>query len=266
MSIESKSIVERLDSTRSRIITYFAVPINSKSTVRKEFFIRLEEGKYFHDNDYNLTLSNKSNLPVFNPEAIVDDYRDSVFAVQKTSIIVPNGDYHFAHEIWAKNTDQLFSKRIDLALKPQQPNTVVIENMELIYRTITELSKYDDTTLPEYYHFLPVFSNKLKKGTKAKLFFKIANSTAGYSHDYLVEWSMTKLSSGFFSGIIDVLTQSNVGTSVEFEYSNKPKIFHDNWEIDTNGFTTGTYQITMEVLDKKSKKRDRKNYVFEIVN
>lgn len=266
IAIASKTFIDRIDSSRVRLITYFAIPINSKTKIQKEFAIKLEEGKYLFDTDYNLVSSSQRNLPVFNPESIVDDARDSVFAVQKTSVVIENGDYHYSHEVWMKNTDQLFSTRTDLSIQKPKPNSLSIENMNLIYRNLTELTKYDDLSLPNYYHFLPIFDSKIKKGRKVKLFIRINNASKEQGHDYLVEWEMTKISSGFISGIVDALTFGSSSTSVEFNYQNKPSVFHDNWDIDTKEYATGTYRIVLEVVDKKTKSRDRKELIFEIVN
>lgn len=266
IEIRTKYLVENIDSLHSKIIAYFAVPINKRSSFKKSFSIKLEEGLFFHNSNYELAASKKGNLPEFYPEAIIEDSHDSVFAVQKSSLIVPSGQYHFSHEMWLKNTDQVFIRKEEFNIKPLAKNSVTLENVILIYRPVYEIPEKELKDIPEYLHFLPVFDDILKKGEKAKLFFKVVNTDDREFHNYLFQWSLERVSKGFFSGIGDLLTQRNSSTSVEFDYSHKTKNFSDAWEIDTDGLSTGNYVITLEVLDKISRKRDRKTYSFEIVD
>jgi len=266
IEIKTKYLVENIDSLHSKVIAYYAVPINKRSSFKKSFSIKLEEGLFFHNYNYDLTASKKGNLPVFYPEAIIEDSHDSVFAVQKSSLIVPTGKYHFSHEMWLKNTDQIFTKKEDFDINPLAKNSVTIENVILIYRPVYEIPEKELNDIPEYLHFLPVFDDKLKKGEKAKLFFKVVNKDKEAFHNYLLQWSLQRVSKGFINGITDMLTQRNTSTSVEFEYTHKTENFNDSWEIDTNGLSTGNYEITLEVLDKSSRKRDRKTYSFEVID
>lgn len=266
IGIRTKYLVENIDSLHSKVIAYYAVPINKRSSFKKSFSIKLEEGLFFHNYNYDLTASKKGNLPVFYPEAIIEDSHDSVFAVQKSSLVVPTGKYHFSHEMWLKNTDQIFTKKEDIDINPLVKNSVTIENVILIYRPVYEIPEKELKDIPEYLHFLPVFDDKLKKGEKAKLFFKVVNTDKEEFHNYLFQWSLQRVSKGFLNGITDMLTQRNTSTSVEFEYTHKSGNFNDSWEIDTNGLSTGNYEITLEVLDKSSRKRDRKTYTFEIID
>lgn len=266
IEIRTKYLLEEIDSLHSKVIAYFAVPINKRSSFKKSFSIKLEEGLFFHDMNYSLSASKKGNLPLFYPEAIIEDSHDSVFAVQKSSMVVPTGKYHFSHEIWLKNTDQVFIRKEEFEINPLPKNSVILENIILIYRPVYEIPENELKDIPEYLHFLPVFDDKLKKGEKAKLFFKVVNTGEEEFHNYLFQWSLQRVSSGFFSGIGDMLTQRNTSTSVEYDYSRKSRNFSDAWEIDTRSLSTGNYVITLEVVDKLSRKRDRKTYSFEVVD
>lgn len=263
--IKTKFLLENIDSTKSKLIAYYCIPILKTVNVKSDFKINLEEGLFIHNSDYKLLAGKKHELPTFSPEFVFTDENDSLFAVQKTSVLVPKGDLHISHEIWAKNSDYIYRKSEIVSEPKRKKNSVSIDNIILIYRELFDLSDLQKADVADKYQFIPVFSDKLKKGEKSKLFFNISNSDTTEFHDYLFEWSMTRVSSGFFTGIADVLTQRNTSTSVEFNYVHKQGDFHDAWDIDSGGYSTGNYVITLQVLDKNTRKRDRKTYSFEIV-
>lgn len=263
--VKTKFLIESRDSLKAKLIAYFCIPIQKNANVKSEFKINLEEGLFVHDSDYKLVAGKKHELPMFSPEFVFTDEKDSLYAVQKTTVLVPKGTFRVSHEIWAKNSDYIYRKTEIVSAEDQKNNTVSIDNIILIYRQLFDLNESQKGDVADEYQFIPVFSDKLKKGEKAKLFFNISNTDTTDFHDYLFEWSMSRVSSGFFSGIGDLLTQRNTSTSVEFNYVHKRGNFHDAWDVDTDGISTGNYVITLQVLDKNTRKRDRKTYSFEVV-
>lgn len=263
--VKSKFLIENIDSAKSKLIAYYCIPILKTANVKIDFKINLEEGLFVHDPDFKLMTGKKHDLPMFSPEFVFTDENDSLFAVQKTSVLIPKGNFQVSYEIWAKNSDYTNRKSEAISAPKQKKNTVSIDNIIMIYHQLFDLTETQKNDIADEYQFIPVFSDKLKRGEKAKLFFSINNTDTTDFHDYLFEWSMTRVSSGFFSGIADVLTQRNTSTSVEFNYVHKRGNFHDAWDVDTDGISTGNYVITLQVLDKNTRKRDRKTYSFEVV-
>ena len=253
--------------TLSRLEIYYALPINALDHIHQKnrYRLNLQQGIFLFNDQWRSVVHEKTiGMTDFDSTAIIS-IGGAVYGITHFSTYLEDGAYHLAIEIMDNASKKIGQFREDL--------TVAKFPTELFISPVV-LSVYQDST-----HNIINPASMFKRGNKLGIYFQIKNLTQ-FVRDSMAEPSVafeislaaqeenkTTKTSRWATFFKKLLGDREKDSQVEIIYTSgdvKPDTYRQ-LVLETNNLETGSYEITLSIVDRMTGKVAWRKVNFRII-